>query len=104
MAAGEFALPLLLAPGAWARQPLLDDFEKLRVPVSFIYGATDWMDWRAGQEACGIVRAQGVPASLARIAEAGHNVMIDQPALFCEQVIAAIREEGGDRSAAQQHT
>ena len=43
---GERALPHLLAPGAWAREPLTSAFAHLKVPVAFIYGAHDWMDVR----------------------------------------------------------
>ena len=39
---GEFALPKLLAPGAWAREPLLPALAALKAPVTFIYGEQDW--------------------------------------------------------------
>jgi hypothetical protein len=65
---GEFALPQLLAPGAWAREPLTPAFAGLRVPVSFIYGERDWMDWRAGAAAAHVARTTaGVRADLVRI-------------------------------------
>lgn len=41
---GEHALYHLLAPGAYARWPLLRRLPKLNVPVTFCYGSEDWMD------------------------------------------------------------
>ena len=65
---GEFALPHLLAPGAWAREPLLPDLVNLKAPLHFIYGERDWMDWRAGEAAVKQARALGVGhADLVRI-------------------------------------
>ncbi len=37
-------VPLLIsAPGAWAHAPLEKRLHDLKVPVTFIYGASDWM-------------------------------------------------------------
>ena len=87
-------MPQLLAPGAWARQPLLPALAGLRMPVSFVYGENDWMDWRAGEAAVRHARTTaGVQADLVRVPGAGHYVMIDQPARFHEQVLRALRGE-----------
>jgi cardiolipin-specific phospholipase len=87
---GEFALPLILAPGAWARQPLLPDvFMQLRMPVTFVYGARDWMDWLAGAEAVRILRSRGVPTSVHRVADAGHFPMLESAGIFNRLLIAA---------------
>lgn len=37
------ALVLPSAPGAWAHAPLEKRLHELQVPVTFIYGETDWM-------------------------------------------------------------
>ena len=50
--AGEFALPHLLAPGAWAREALVDSFSALRTPVTFMYGESDWMARGYPPDAC----------------------------------------------------
>lgn len=39
----------LQAPGAWAHAPLLERLAELKVPVTFIYGESDWMNPAAGQ-------------------------------------------------------
>lgn len=41
---GEFALRHILAPGAWAHDPLEERLMQLKVPVTFIYGEYDWMN------------------------------------------------------------
>lgn len=91
---GEYALPKLLAPGAWAREPLLPALAALRAPVTFIYGERDWMDWRAGEAAAAHVRTQAAQeAALVRVPAAGHYVNIDQPRLFHGHVMRALRGE-----------
>lgn len=44
-ASSEHCLAHILAPGAYARMPMVERIAPLRMPVSFIYGATgiDWM-------------------------------------------------------------
>jgi pimeloyl-ACP methyl ester carboxylesterase len=94
---GEFALPHLLAPGAYAREPLMDAFSALKVPVDFIYGETDWMRWQSGDQAARVARdLAGVPASVVRIPGAGHYAMIDQPARFHDAVMRALRGLAGE--------
>ena len=64
---GEYALPYILAPGAFARKPMVDRIEgvgrqlvarddgaKLRetgIPVVMLYGENDWMDVAGGLDA-----------------------------------------------------
>ena len=61
------------------------------MPLTFIYGVNDWMDWRSGAEAVNIVREQaGQPAGLCRVANAGHYPMIDNPGAFHKQVLNAM--------------
>ena len=43
-ASGEYALNTILSPGSWAKNPLINRLPSLEVPVSFYYGAKDWMD------------------------------------------------------------
>jgi hypothetical protein len=49
--AGEHALSLLLAPGAWAHRPLSERFDRMHrsLPLLFVYGSHDWMDVEAGR-------------------------------------------------------
>jgi pimeloyl-ACP methyl ester carboxylesterase len=43
-ASGEYALNTILSPGSWAKNPLIHRLPALEVPISFYYGAKDWMD------------------------------------------------------------
>jgi len=43
MPSGEHALRHIFHPIAWGKKPLEGRMEDLKVPVSFIYGESDWM-------------------------------------------------------------
>lgn len=60
---GEYCLAHLLSPGAFARWPLIQRMKDLdpNIPVSFIYGDSDWMDKKGGREASEMLKnRQGV--------------------------------------------
>lgn len=40
----------LLAPGAYARYPLIKRLPRLNCPITFIYGDHDWMDENGGRD------------------------------------------------------
>lgn len=46
----EYCLAHLLAPGAYARLPMVDRISHLKLPISFIYGEHDWMDVKGGDQ------------------------------------------------------
>eukprot|EP00884_Botryococcus_braunii_P004708 jgi/Botrbrau1/14238/Bobra.0381s0002.2 len=106
---GEFALSHLLAPFAWARHPLEGRLHELRVPVSFIYGETDWMDPKTGQRVCKAIRDSRGPLSesdlqVSIVPDAGHYPFLDQPERFLEELVeqtrVAAQQIGGHADAA----
>lgn len=56
----------ILAPGAYARWPLLKRLDKLDIPITFIYGDHDWMDENGGYDAVKKLRAKPVTPETAR--------------------------------------
>ena len=82
---GEHALRHIFHPIAWGKDPLDKRLSDLKVPVSFIYGESDWMDPRSAVKVCkAIEAAQGPPQhktdrSISVIPGAGHFVFLDQP-------------------------
>ncbi|KAJ3161763.1 hypothetical protein HDU86_006534 [Geranomyces michiganensis] len=84
---GEFALARLLLPGAWARIPLYDRLAKLQMPTTFLYGASDWMDYRSAVAAAPAMR---VPTTVARVADSGHHLYLDNPQAFNNAIIAEL--------------
>ena len=82
---GEYALAYLLAPGAYARRPLIERVKGLQndtvlKKVTWIYGSYDWMDVDAGREA-----SEGlgdVESDVIVVDRAGHNVHLDNPERF----------------------
>lgn len=70
---GEYALARLLLPGAFARKPLFDRLPKLQIPVSFIYGSNDWMDFR---HAVSLGPSMNSPTKVAVVSNAGHHLYL----------------------------
>jgi cardiolipin-specific phospholipase len=95
---GEYALTRLLAPGALAREPLVDRVaQNLKCPSIWIYGENDWMNTDAGREAVQRLRRLGVGA--AKDAEhyvvdsAGHHVYLDNPPDVDKLVVAFLNKK-----------
>ncbi|KAF9922450.1 hypothetical protein FBU30_007421 [Linnemannia zychae] len=84
---GEYALSTILAPGAYARWPLMDRLKDLTMPVAFLYGESDWMDYRAAEKAR---KSMVVPTVLMRIPNAGHHLYLDNPPAFDKAVLQVI--------------
>ena len=57
---GEYALAFLLAPGAYARNPLIWRIGKVNIPTVLMYGEVDWMDVAGGYAAVEAIRSEGV--------------------------------------------
>jgi len=81
---GHRGLNLLLKPGAHAYDPLLPRLKKgLKLGVSLIYGAYDWMEVGAGRELVDSVLDVGSHfAELIVIPEAGHQMYLENAEAF----------------------
>eukprot|EP00936_MAST-01D_sp_MAST-1D-sp1_P000088 g88.t1 len=84
---GEYALPELLEPGAWAKRPLHTRIPSLGMPVHFVYGSRDWMDYTAAEAVT--ARMPHVITTVQRVPKAGHNLTLENPVGFAEMVAAA---------------
>ncbi|KAL0083007.1 Alpha/Beta hydrolase protein [Phycomyces blakesleeanus] len=80
---GEYALAAVLAPGAYARKPLFHRLANLQMPVVFIYGEHDWMDYKAANRVAEIMK---VPVKVILVQHGGHHMYIDNPEEFNEEV------------------
>lgn len=80
---GAAAFQTLCLPSATAKRPLLSRFAALppEIPVSFIYGESSWISARSGLLARSL-RPPSAHTSVDTIQNAGHNVHLDQPAVF----------------------
>mmetsp|Transcript_1138 Transcript_1138/g.2127 ORF Transcript_1138/g.2127 Transcript_1138/m.2127 type:complete len:398 (-) Transcript_1138:451-1644(-) len=76
---GEFALNGVLEPGGYARRPLCDVIGEVKVPLDFLYGEKDWVDYRNAEDLRELV---SVPMRVHRVKDAGHNVFVDNPEQF----------------------
>lgn len=100
---GEYALNSILAPGAWAREPLHSRLASISMPTYFICtmivvllfsyvlvdGESDWMDHEHAEAAASHMR---VPTKIIRISNAGHQLYLDNPEEFNRIVAAQVSE------------
>jgi cardiolipin-specific phospholipase len=91
---GEYALAYLLAPGAYARRPLMRRVKMLQndsvlKKVTWVYGSWDWMDVEAGREAS--ERLGDIETDVIVVDKAGHNVHLDNPEGFNKVIYEKLR-------------
>jgi cardiolipin-specific phospholipase len=90
---GEYALAALLAPGAWARDPLHSHLRNIQMPTVFLYGKNDWMDSRHAEAAAA---QMNVPCRIESLEEADHHLYIDNADEFnrivSEEIILTAQE------------
>ncbi|KAK1836915.1 Alpha/Beta hydrolase protein [Podospora conica] len=116
---GEYALPYLLAPGAYARSPVINRIADVGrqegesgVPVVFMYGEHDWMDVAGGYAAEERIkrrmeravvegteqerRREGGGAKVLIVRRAGHHLYLDNPGEFNEMVTREMEETAAE--------
>jgi pimeloyl-ACP methyl ester carboxylesterase len=79
---GEYAVGILLRPGAFARFPIAERIHALGkdVPCQFVYGSEDWMDRHGGKDCLRALRKVGNRTSEVAITpEAGHQCVLLLP-------------------------
>eukprot|EP00897_Mesotaenium_endlicherianum_P004263 jgi/Mesen1/3865/ME000207S02874 len=86
---GELCLKHIFGLGAFARDPLFKQAQEWKVPTTVIYGTSDWMDYRAGRDAC---RLMPVPAQVLRVPQGGHFVFLDNAPGFHDALLYACRK------------
>ena len=74
----EHCLSDLLAPGAYARRPMLHRLAPLRMPIAFFYGDRDWMDVEGGRSAQRMLDG----ARVFLVPNAGHHLYLDNVSYF----------------------
>jgi len=77
---GEYCISHILAPGAFARRPIVERISGLEIPVTFVYGEHDWMDVNGGKESIRALRKAGNQnGRMYTVPGAGHHVYLDNP-------------------------
>jgi pimeloyl-ACP methyl ester carboxylesterase len=89
---GERAMTTHLAPGAHAVRPLVDTLlpENVKMPLTFIYGEYDWMDYRNGQGIVERFKEEGRAADLYRVPNGGHQMFMENPDDFSRVLIQSL--------------
>ena len=78
----------ILAPGAYARKPLFHRLANLEMPVVFIYGENDWMDYRAAEKAKLFMKG---PVKVVRVPKGGHHMYLENPECFNDAVVEEMK-------------
>lgn len=74
----EHCLADILAPGAFARYPLMTRIAPLKIPLAFFYGDHDWMDIDGGYGAQKVLQEAGNSnVQVHCIPRAGHHLYLD---------------------------
>ncbi|KAK8849446.1 hypothetical protein IAR55_004779 [Kwoniella newhampshirensis] len=72
---GEYCISHILAPGAYARIPILDRINRVKAPVTFL-----WMDVDGGRASVEALKKAGNDnASIHVVPKAGHHLYLDNP-------------------------
>ncbi|KAF1787304.1 Alpha/Beta hydrolase fold [Phytophthora cactorum] len=89
---GERAMTTHLAPGAHAVRPLVDTLlpENVKMPLTFIYGEYDWMDYRNGLGIVDRFKEKGRAADLYRVPNGGHQMFMENPDEFSRILIDSL--------------
>jgi pimeloyl-ACP methyl ester carboxylesterase len=101
-ASGDYALPVMMEPGPYARRPLEMRIPKFAstVPIAFIYGDIDWMD-RDGTNRL----MQKFPNVKCHACEkSGHTLYMDNPSEFAKCVRKALEQVEMDAQSASINT
>lgn len=91
---GEYCISHILAPGAYARMPLVDRIDKLKIPVTFVYGDHDWMDPKGGVQSVEKLRQAGNGnGKMYLVGNAGHHVYLDNHVAVNELLVKELEKE-----------
>ncbi|KAJ1021841.1 hypothetical protein NDA16_003604 [Ustilago loliicola] len=96
---GEYCLAHILQPGAYARRPMVDRIDGLKMPMSFLYGEHDWMDVRGGKEAVKRLRKRGNDKTNCFVVpNSGHHIYLDNPKPYNSLIARILRGEADQSS------
>jgi pimeloyl-ACP methyl ester carboxylesterase len=73
---GEYALSVLLEPGAWSLEPMWQRLLHLDMPMCFLYGDDDWVPSLGAHELAKLY--QGI-LSISYINQSSHQIHFDNP-------------------------
>ena len=98
---GEFGISYILEAGAWAKHPLAVRLPSLEVPMAFIYGDRDWMDYKGG---VAVQNRANVPVVVKIVKDSDHHLYWDNPEEFAESIVECVKELDEQFSTHQRHS
>ena len=87
----EVCISVLLAPFAYARNPLIDRIDGIgQTPVTFLYGEYDWMERETAEKLC---EEKVVNGHVFSVSEAGHHLYIENPVECVANILRCTHNE-----------
>ena len=90
----EKCLGYLFNQGPMSDRPLFPILKRLheKLSICIMYGATDWMDRRLATQR---IRGKNLNVAIETVAEAGHQLVFQNPLEVCQKVLCYFRAEQG---------
>lgn len=73
---GEYALSILLEPGAWSHKPLWERMVKLTVPLCILFGENDWIPTSGGHHLAENYTGQ---VFFSYVSDSSHQIHLENP-------------------------
>ena len=84
-------LTLILAPFAYARNPLITRIKSLgQMPVTFLYGEFDWMERETAEQ---LVKDKVLNGKVFSVSESGHHLYIENPVECVANILRCTHNE-----------
>lgn len=86
---GEYGLALVVNPGSWAKNPLVNRIHTLKVPMAFCFGDRDWVKPDGAHEV--LEKSEG-KVLIHTLKGSDHHMYWDNPEGLAETIIRAVDE------------
>ena len=85
---GEYAVGTILSVGAYARNPLENRILDLNLDITFLYGGSDWMDYKCAQKLSKEMKNASTKIEI--VPEAGHQLFIENSDYFNNLIVSKL--------------
>lgn len=81
---GEYALSVILEPGAWSTNPLWRRLQALSCPMCFLFGDQDWVPSSGAHSLAETFEGQ---LYISYISDSSHNIHFDNPVELVDKIL-----------------
>jgi pimeloyl-ACP methyl ester carboxylesterase len=90
---GEYALSVLLEPGAWSQKPLWQRMVRLTVPLCILFGENDWIPTSGGHH---LTENYLGPAFFSYVSKCSHQIHLENPTELATKMLHFYQSIGED--------